>query len=281
MGAVAASNFVSARMRGAGRFGWEAAWRVAGRCVSAVAILVLLVGAGVSLAGVFLAWTVGLLIVLAFVARRWLVQPRWGGLRRAYPLLMPLLLLELFFALLFKGDVAIAAAAGLAREPLSYYAACGRLVEAALLLFAPFAIVLLRKLRLSFESPQKYALHLRQALAIAFGCGLLAWFAALWAGSALVPALFGPDFTPAGDLLPWVMACVPLAFANQIWVQGIVALRRERALPARLAAAAAFATLAIATGTVLHGAHGAAVGFAAGHAALALLLAPLARVGSA
>jgi O-antigen/teichoic acid export membrane protein len=277
MGAVALSNLVSARMRGFGRFGLESGWRVAGRIASALAIVVALAFARGSIALIFVAWSVGLLLVLATAWRSWVVAPRWRGLRREYRAVLPLLLLELFFALLLKGDVAIAAAAGLDRSALSYYAACGRLAETGLLVFAPFAIVLLRDLGLNRDDRAAYARHLRRALALALALGAAAWLLGLVAGTPLMRLLFGAEFERAGELLPWVLASLPLVFANQIWMQGVVALRGERALPARLAGAAVVCCIAIALGTRLDGARGAALGLLASQVLLALLLAPLAR----
>lgn len=277
MGAVAISNLVSARMRGHGRFGLEAGWRVAGRVLSAVAIVLALWLGGASITAVFVAWGLGLVLVLAFAWRAWMVGPRLGGLAREYPVLFPLLTLELFSALLLRGDVAIAATAGLEAIPLSYYAACGRLAEAGLLVFSPFAIVLLRKLRLHHEDAAAYRPHLRRALAIAFVLGAAAWLVAAFAGRLIMALLFGPPFGVAGALLPWVMACLPLVFANQVWMQGVVACGREAALPLRLAVAALGCCVAIAVGTRLDGARGAAIGFLASQALLSILIAPLAR----
>ena len=277
MGTVAVSNLVSARMRGHGRFGLEAAWRVAGRVLSAAAIVLALLLQGPSIVAIFAAWSIGLILVLGVSWRRWLTRPDWRGLAREYPALLPLLLLELFSALLLRGDVALAAAAGLERIPLSYYAACGRLAEAGLLVFSPFAIVLLRNLRLHHTDRERYLPHLRRALGIAFGIGTSAWLVALVAGRPLMELMFGPEFGVAGALLPWVLASLPLVFANQVWMQGVVASGRERALPLRLALAAASCCIAIAVGTKFDGARGAAIGFLTCQAMLALMLAPLAR----
>lgn len=277
MGSVAISNLVSARMRGHARFGLEATWRVAGRVLSALAIVAALIALDASALWIFVAWSVGLWLVLVVAGRGWMTAPSWTNLPREYPALLPLLLLELFSALLLRGDVAIAAAAGLEEIPLSYYAACGRLAEAGLLVFSPFAIVLLRSLRLQHEDPSAYRSHLRRALAVALGIGAAAWIVAILVGRPLMELLFGSDYGVAGALLPWVMACLPLVFANQVWMQGVVASGREAALPMRLAVAAIACCAAIALGTRYDGARGAAIGFLASQALLAMLVAPLSR----
>ena len=97
----------------------------------------------------------------------------------------------------------------------------------------------------------------------------------------MMELLFGAQFGVAGALLPWVMASLPLVFANQVWMQGVVATGREQALPARLALAALGCCVAIAVGTRLDGARGAAIGFLVSQILLALMLAPLARPRSA
>jgi O-antigen/teichoic acid export membrane protein len=281
MTVVAFTNLVSARMRGNGAFGREALWRVAVRCFSALAILGALVVVGTSVAAIFLAWAAGLLLALLAFGRRWFVLPRWRGLRHAYPVLLPLLAMELFVAVLLKGDVAIAAGAGLNGASLSYYAAGSRVVEAGILLFAPFVIVLLRSLRLQIATASSYVRELRRALVIAFVCGAGALFLGWWQGGSVMPLLFGPEFEPAGALLPWLLASLPAAFAAQVLMQGVVALGRERKLPLRLAVAAFGIGGGIVLGVQLDGARGAAVGLCCGQILLALLLAPLAHAQDA
>lgn len=274
---VALTNQVSARMRGEGEFGREAVWRVVVRSITAVAIVAVLIALGTSVAAIFLAWSVGLLLALATLGRRWSVRPQWRGLRHAYPVLLPLLAMELFVAVLLKGDVAIAAGAGLRGDELSYYAAGSRVAEAGVLLFAPFVIVLLRSLRLKFDDARHYRHELRRALAIALGCGFAALLLGIWQGNRAMPLLFGPEFAPAGLLLPWLLATLAPAFAALVLMQGIVALGRERRLPLRLAAAAAGIVAAITVGVHLDDARGAAIGLVCGQVLLALLLLPLAR----
>lgn len=277
MGAVALTNLVSARMRGQDRFGLEAGWRVAGRVASAVAIVLAMAWFDRSVANVFLAWAAGLALVLSLGGGRWLERPRRDGLRQAYPVLLPLMLMELFFALLLRGDVAIAAISGLDHEPLSFYAACARLLEVAVLLFSPYTNVLLRRLRLLHADAPAYSRVLMRALWLGAGSGAAAVLLAMIAGPALLPALFGEGFAAAGALMPWVALCLPAMLANQILVQGIVALQRERALPARLALAGLLCCASVAIGVQLDGARGAAIGFAIAQLGVCVLLRPLAQ----
>jgi O-antigen/teichoic acid export membrane protein len=278
---VALTNQVSARMRGQGEFWREAVWRVVVRSITALAIVAALIALGTSVAAIFLAWAAGLLLALATLGRRWSVRPRWRGLRHAYPTLLPLLAMELFVAVLLKGDVAIAAGAGLEGDELSYYAAGSRVMEAGVLVFAPFVIVLLRSLRLKIDDPPEYRRELRLALLVALGCGMIGLLLGAWQGSVAMPLLFGPEFAAAGALLPWLLASLAPIFATLVLMQGIVALGRERRLPPRLAVVALAIVAAIAVGVELDGARGAAIGLCCGQVLLVFLLAPLSRAASA
>ena len=207
MAFVAVMNGVSVGLRGAGWFAHDAAWQSWGRVVSAGAVAAVLavvlagvsgwgavslsessvaVSSSASLAAVFGAWAAGLaLVVLAGGWRQgavvvWPVAPVWAGWRvyqNDLGRVWPFAFMAAAGAWLLKGDVVILAwwgagsvgAVAVDAVALSWYAACTRLIEAALLLFAPVANVLLRSF--SDELGAGGALVLRGR--VARWCGLL------------------------------------------------------------------------------------------------------------
>lgn len=244
MGCVALMNLVSGRLRGRGRFGLDALWQFAGRMASAVAIVAALSWRGAEIDALFLAWSAGLLLVLAVGARQWWTRPLWPAAGRWWPVALPFLAVEACVLLTTKGDMAILGIAVAPGPELSLYAACNRLVEAALLLFAPVVNVLLRPLR-----QHRQAASFHRLLVLAAGAGAAAgttlWLLALLAGTALMQAWFGADFAAAGPLLPWVLAALPFTLANLILFQAMLAQERERRLAALLLAGAGLWAMAL------------------------------------
>jgi O-antigen/teichoic acid export membrane protein len=243
-------NLVSARMRGVGLFTQEAVWQSTGRAISAVAILVFVaLSAAPDIAGVFIAWGVGLAGVLAWGARPWLGWPRWpwsdGGpaLARNYQQLWPFVVMAATGAWLVKGDMVLLGldwGPKLPAHEVSMYAACTRLTEAGLLVFAPFTNVLFRRLNQLHAAQDAAALSSYgwRSVALALGLGGLCVGCAVGLGDAVMALLFGSSFVAAGALLPWVACMLPLTMANLVVAQWLTALGCERVLSAWMLLAA-------------------------------------------
>lgn len=276
MAAVAVMNLISARMRGEGFFGYEALWQAAGRVVSAVLILTTLwLVDAPTVASVFWSWAVGLLLVVGVGTRTWLVWPRWHGLWHAYPKALAFIVLALVMAWLLKGDMVVLGQkdpAGLGRLPadnLSWYAACSRIVEMGLLLYAPLGNVLLQWFHPEdgTKTPKAEALLRKMVLLVtAFGWGLVA--AAFFLGEMLMTVLFGAAYAPAGALLPWVLLMLPFALTNLVLVQWLTVQHKERATAIGLAIAGGVMWVCLREWGGSEGGRGAAVAVAGTHAGL-------------
>lgn len=268
---VATMNLVSARMRAAGRFGLEAGWQVAGRLASALAIVGVVWLGDATPSSVFLAWAAGLAVVLALGAGRWLVLPRWRGWRLGVSLTLPFLLVDALAAVLLKGDVAVLRMWGGSQDALAAYAACTRLNEAALLLFAPVGNVLLRGLRLSFDDRPTFDALWRRWVARAAWLGTAAVAGAWLLGGPLMGVLFGAEYAEAGRLLVFTALMLPFALGNLVLVVALLARGDERWLARCLGPAAVLMVLAMGAGWRLGGAPGAAVAVALAHAGVWLV----------
>lgn len=307
MAFVAVMNGVSAGLRGAGWFAHDAAWQSWGRVVSAGAVAAVLAGVlaggsgwglvslaqssvAVSLTAVFGAWAAGLALVVlvggwwwwrqgAVVV--WPVAPMWAGWRvyqNDVGRVWPFAFMAAAGAWLLKGDVVVLAwwgagpvgAVAVDAVALSWYAACTRLMEAALLLFAPVANVLLRSF--SDELLTGGALVLRGRVArwccLVGGLGVLGVALAWAVGPGLMALLFGEPYAEAGLLLPWVVAMLPFAWANLVLAHWLAALGRERGLALGMLLAGAVLLLALWWWVPVWGVQGAAVAMVLSHAVL-------------
>ena len=290
MACVAVMNGVSAGLRGAAEFGRDAAWQSWGRVVSAGAVAGVLGWGSVSLAAVFGAWAAGLAMVLlaggwwwhqqaqpgqgAVVV--WPVTPVWAGwrvYRQDLVRVWPFAFMAAAGAWLLKGDVVVLAWWGsvpVDAVALSWYAACTRLLEAALLLFAPVANVLLRSFSDDLGAGRALALRGRVArwCLLVGGLGALAVTLAWAVGPGLMALLFGAPYAEAGQVLPWVLAMLPFALANLVMGPWLAALGRERGLALGMLLAGALLLLALLWAVPVWGLQGAAVAVAVSHAVL-------------
>lgn len=284
MGAAAAMNLASAHMRGIGEFALEARWQSTGRAVSALFILVAAsLLPDLTPTWVFAAWAIGLLFVLTTWGRRWLPRLQLGGLRQqawsfeAWPF-VPVALAGMW---LLKGDLLLlqgsAASAAL-------YAACTRLTEGGLLLFAPVGNVVLGKFSAlaasasTKDSRHAHKLARKLCLFAMVAGGVVVAGSALW-GTFLMDLLFGEAYANAGTLLPWVVAMLPFAWCNMVLVQLAIAQNQERLLLACLLVCGSLLAIGVPLLSTQHGNWGAALTVMLCQAVLMLMLVVVTRAG--
>lgn len=275
MGSVALMNLVSGRLRGAGQFGIEALWQSSGRIASAILIVAAVLWFGPSPTVVFLAWATGLSLLLLTWGRGRLGRPARPA-AAAYRLALPLMAFEGLLALLTKADMAVLGISPLSARALSDYAACTRINEAALLLFAPVVNVLLRGMRLARNDDEPFRHLLTQVLAAAASLGAAMWLFAWLAGTWLMRLLFGPEFASAGALLPWTLAALPATLGNLVLFQAALARDEERRLVWRMVVGAVLLLTGLLVGSYLKGMQGAAMGALLAQSILFLACFPLA-----
>jgi len=223
----------SDHMRGAGRFALEALWQSTGRVVSAIAIGLAVWQFGLATpAAVFAAWGVGLLVVMIW-GRQWLAAP-WSRTTDSamanYRQVVPFVMLAGCAAWLVKGDmIFLSSLSNLDQHDLSMYAACTRLTEIGLLVFAPINNVLLREFG---QSPTKNGMP-KMAVKLLGGIallGVLVVYVAGVLGTPLMAMFFGANFAAAGPLLPFVMLAFPFAVANGVLIQLLTAQGKETSM---------------------------------------------------
>lgn len=261
MGGVAVMNLVSACWRGQGRFAAEALWQSAGRLVSALAIaLVVLVGFS-EVGWIFTAWAASVLALLLLTHRLWWVRPVARGWQSDPAKLWPFVGMALGGAWLLKADVVVLAVMGQSEQTLSLYAACTRVTEMALLVFAPLGNVLLRGF--GQLQPAQRLRGLRQLLVGVMTAAGGLWLLTLPWGTALMALLFGPAFADAGALLPWVLLGLPFALGLGVLAPFLTVQAQEKPLARMMALTALALTAALPPATWAWGPQGAALSLAA------------------
>lgn len=273
MAMVAWMNVYSGFLRGQGRFATEAVWQITGRLCAMGAILVALALGASSGVEVFVAWSLGL---LALVALRRQHRPPLPAFELALPVrraALHLMMGQLLFVALTRLDLLALATIGGDTLQTARYSAVVRFAEAGALLFAPVVNVLQLGLRQRLADVQQFAAFLRK---MTFGAMVFATVGTLVGAKAapwLVTLAFGAEYADAAPLLGWVLAALVLMLPTQVLAQATIALNRERTvwmaytlgLPAALVGA-----MALVPGC---GALGMAWSMLIGHGAVLLVLA--------
>lgn len=193
---------------GLGRFGHRARI-VAARSLARMALVIVLVGMGLSIQGAILA-SIGASVIELLVASRY-DRPRLFARPEvsARPFLLsaaPLVAGALALRVVQDADLFALKALGASTAEAGYYAAARNLSVAPLVFAAAFAPLILSTLvRLARDGEVEHArMMARDAERLTLA---LAPFAALAAGAAggIVGTVFGPGFAPAAPVLPWLM----------------------------------------------------------------------------
>ena len=292
---VALMNHRSVLLRAHQRFGTEAGWQMLGRLLSAVAIMVAVLRLGGSADWVFLAWAGSLGLILVLSVRQWGTVPSWTEAKRWYPQALLILVADACFVALLKGDLVWLSTTAhwgvpaVSESVLKSYAACVRWVEGALLLIAPLTNVVVARLRTNRSDADSSATRStndaqfaesKQAFRwVVIGAGICAAFGALcwvaaWAsGEAVVTAAFGTAYVGAGAWMPVVALPLPMACANLVMFQAVLAVASGRNLARATAAGLlSFVVAAILLLFMKCGAVGMAVAAAIGQSVLLFCL---------
>lgn len=221
------ANYYSAHLKGMGRFDAEAHWQIGARTVSAFIILAALV-AWPSIAGIFFAWALGLLLWLV-VKASWLRQhrPVVGYDWLQYKPVAALLMIDVATTVYFRTDVLLLKYLGVGSAEIGHYSLAYKVLEGITLMAAPVAQIFFREMRLSWLSGQ----HLAGRAVLFMGTSavlavLLTLASALWGGSFSVMVM-GEGYRDMAKILPWLMLSLCFILPNAFLTQLALASERE------------------------------------------------------
>ena len=268
-GLFCAGNYLSASLKGQGRFPDEARWRVCVRTATALGVSAALclpaAGPTAVFAGLLAGQAAAMVLPLAAPLRvRPVLVKSWGLYRHCGSFL----LISAATSIYFKSDIILLNLVTGDSAQVGQYAASYRLVEAALLFATPLTHLFFRKLRLSFGQPATFKRSLRTMLAVMTGLGLGGTVLALLLGPWIIGLAFGPRYGPAQELCFWLMPALAFLLPNGVLTQALVAMGRER-FYARLTVLTALANIGFNLGLIpLLGAKGSALSTVATEAVL-------------
>lgn len=265
-------NVFSGVLRGEGRFTAEAVWQVTGRVFGMAAILVAVAWGAHSVMGIFLAWGLGLLMVVAMHRNFRPPFPSFEQARQVRQMAFHLMLGQLLWVALMRLDLLVLAAFGTGPEQAGQYSVATRFFEAGVLLFAPVANVLLREFRLRLSQNQRFSIFMERttagAMLFALAGTLLGCLTSPW----LVVVVFGREYADAAPLLGWVLSALIFFLPGQVLAQAAIALDKERLVWAAYALGLVSALVSSVLLVPSNGVYGTAWSMLIGHVSVMLAL---------
>jgi O-antigen/teichoic acid export membrane protein len=236
------TQFASAILRGEGLFKTDSVWQLKQRVLTALLIAATVLLGDFEAWELLLAWAVGALFANLFFKEGFLYKPLFKPLLspdlKLYRVLLPLMWIDLATTIYFRSDLIVLRSFKVSDSDIGQYAAAYRLIEAAILIASPFAIIIFRKVRLLHEERLLQKNFIIKSLLISALFGLL-WSVLIdWIANPLVELAYGSQYAKAANLLSILGWMIVLLIPNMALTQTALALNLEKsyALVATLAA---------------------------------------------
>jgi O-antigen/teichoic acid export membrane protein len=222
-----AGNFLSASLKGQGRFQDEAAWRVKTRTLTAMGIGLVLTLPQPSINALFAACLAGQAAAMLLPSAR----PAWPrpGLnldKSLYRSCGAFMLISSATTIYFRSDIVILAQLT-DQYQVGQYAAAYRLVDAATMICMPLTHIFFRMLRVNLHSQATFKRSLRLMLVSMSALGLAGTGLGLWLGPWIIKLAFGSQYGQAQLLCMWLVPAFIFILPNGVLTQAIMAIGRE------------------------------------------------------
>jgi len=225
---IVLAQYVSASLRGAGRWSLDAGWQMGHRTLSATFILVVLVLGFAQAWMVLAAWACASFVAFIFFSSPIRTIPNSGFNKEVYKVALPLVLIDLGTAVYFRSDILLMGWMGIDSKQIGQYAASYRILEAVIMAANPIGLLLFRVIRQNKgnQIALKKALQRNVILAIIFGGG-----GALTIGlisEQLVAWTYGSSFPESAKLISVLSWSLVFIFPNTLLTQASLALELDR-----------------------------------------------------
>ena len=222
-------GYVSAFLRGRGRWAADAGWQASQRTLGAALILGSLVIGLTAPWQVMAAWAAASLIAFLVFPSPLCCRPEFGLKPEVYKITAPLVLIDLATAVYFRSDMLVLGWFDVPQQEVGQYAVAYRLFEAVILLAGPVGLLLFRRMRLFDGHRDAFRRNLLLYVAVAAALGIVAALAMYTASDLLVGWSYGPTYPESAWLLRVLCWGLVFVLANTILTQAALALERDRA----------------------------------------------------
>jgi O-antigen/teichoic acid export membrane protein len=222
-------GYVSALLRGRGRWAAEAGWQASQRTLSAALILGALTVGLTTPWQVMAVWAAASLIAVLIFPSPLRCRPEVGFKFEVYKVTAPLVLIDLATAVYFRSDMLVLGWFDVPQQEMGQYAAAYRLFEAVILLAGPVGLLMFRRMRLFDGYRDAFRRSLLLYVAAAATLGVAAALAMYAASDLLVGWSYGPSYPESAGLLRVLCWGLVFVLANTVLTQAALALERDRA----------------------------------------------------
>ena len=229
---VTTSQFGSAILRGEGLFKTDSLWQLKQRVLTALFIATSVVIGYFEVWELLIAWAAGALCAnFSFKEGFWrrpIFKPLLSLDLKLYRVLLPLLWIDLATTIYFRSDLIVLKSLKVSDSDIGQYSAAHRLVEAAILIASPFAIIIFRKVRLIHEERLLQTNFIIKLLLISTLFGFL-WVVLIdLISTSLVQLVYGEQYGKAATLLSILGWMIVLLIPNMMLTQTALALNLEK-----------------------------------------------------
>ena len=225
---VALAQYVSAMLRGDGRLGLDARWQMAHRTLSAVCVVSVMVLGFYAPWQILAAWAFGMIAANLIWSRGLRCRPSFAFQPELYRVILPLLWIDLATVIYFRSDILVLQWFGVPDALIGQYAAVYRLIEGAIFLANPVAMLMFRNFRQADEGGRALGRRIVRSVTLAAMFGVIATVTVALFAEPIITLAYGSGYREATSLLAILAWTLIFVLPNAILTQAMLALNLER-----------------------------------------------------
>ena len=237
-------QFVSAFLRGAGRWSVDAGWQMWQRTLSAALVLsVVFLGIPQPLV-VLSAWAFASFLAFILFTSPLRTFPDLSFRPEVYRIAIPLIFIDLATVIYFRSDMLVLGWLGVDSNQIGQYAASYRFLEAVIMAVNPIGLLLFRRIRLFKGGVQDFKQGLQRGVFFAAVLGVFLASGLVFISGHLVAWSYGSRYPESAQFLSILAWALVFVLPNTLLTQAALALDLD-SLYLRAACFAAFTNLAL------------------------------------
>jgi O-antigen/teichoic acid export membrane protein len=228
-GFIAISGFVSAKLKGDGKFEKESIWQIVVRTLTFGCIIGGLYAGIRKISLLYLCLSIGILLAMTLpYPRKLLHKPLFKLDKQIFRTNVAFLTINIATVFYFRCDIILLERIGKNLTEVGEYAAAYRLLEGIILVITPIAHIGFRYLRLFCFDKNKFNRLFWQLFAGMLAIGIFVFIIGTNVGSGIVQFAFGNEFKQTDELLFLLLFALIFALPNYIVTQAMIALNKEK-----------------------------------------------------
>ena len=224
---VALAQYVSAMLRGDGRLGLDARWQMTHRTLSAVCVVSVMVLGFYAPWQILAAWAFGMIAANLMWSRGLRCHPSFVFQPELYRVILPLLWIDLATVIYFRSDILVLQWLGVPDALIGQYAVVYRLIEGAIFLANPVAMMMFRNFRQTDQDGRVLSRRIVRSVALAAMFGVIATVTVAALAEPIITLAYGSGYREATSLLAILAWTLIFVLPNAILTQAMLALNLE------------------------------------------------------